>query len=111
MDHDKAWLKKFDRDFLDELLMAKKTKTEAEKAYHSKIAGLGCILCESPAQVHHLREGQGMGQRNHWLVIPLCPRHHTERHERPDMFRIQHGGELYLLGKTLEKLFDSGSFC
>ena len=53
----------------------------------NRVAGLGCALCrrlgygETPAQLHHPREGQGMAQRaSNWLVIPLCEPHHTGNH-------------------------------
>jgi len=49
----------------------------------SRLAELGCILCwhlgfrDTPAQIHHLREGMGMGQRNSDdRAIPLCYEHH-----------------------------------
>jgi hypothetical protein len=57
--------------------------TKAESHHIHAVASLGCILCrhlgqgETPAAVHHLREGQGMSQRaSNWLTIPLCPEHH-----------------------------------
>lgn len=44
-----------------------------------RVAALGCVLCkrlglgDSPAQVHHIRDGQGMAQRaSDYLTIPLC---------------------------------------
>lgn len=44
----------------------------------------GCILCrhlgwgETPAQIHHLRSGVGMGQRSSEdRTIPLCRSHHV----------------------------------
>lgn len=46
-----------------------------------KVASLGCVACsrmglgETPAQVHHIREGRIA--RNDFLTIPLCPDHHT----------------------------------
>ena len=47
------------------------------------VASLGCVLCEdlglgeTPANLHHVREGQGMSQRSSdWLVVPLCKEHH-----------------------------------
>ena len=53
------------------------------KDWKSKVAALGCVLCDSlghadtPATLHHVREGQGLGQRAvDWLVIPLCKEHH-----------------------------------
>lgn len=47
--------------------------------YKSRVAALGCILCrhfdrgETPASLHHVREGQGLSQRaSDYLVVPLC---------------------------------------
>lgn len=55
----------------------------AEKRYLGRVAALGCCLCRhlglgvTPAEVHHLKEGQGLSQRApHWLAVPLCPEHH-----------------------------------
>lgn len=56
-----------------------------ERLHMRKVAELGCCLCNilgypgTPAQVqvHHIREGQGMGERSsHYLTVPLCPEHH-----------------------------------
>ena len=54
-----------------------------EKRHLGRVASVGCILCrhigcgDSPAEVHHLREGQGAAQRaDDFLTIPLCPEHH-----------------------------------
>jgi hypothetical protein len=47
----------------------------------AEVAARGCIVCGgmgylgTPAEVHHLRAGVGMGQRG-TRAIPLCPRHH-----------------------------------
>lgn len=64
--------------------MAKRPATKAEKKHMGDVAALGCFICRrlgygpTPAQVHHLREGQGMGQRgSHVLTIPLCEVHHA----------------------------------
>lgn len=60
---------------------------KAERDHLNRVASLGCIVCrnlgygETPAHVHHIRTGKGMGQRaNHFETLPLCPEHH------------QHGG-------------------
>lgn len=65
------------------------------KVYKSRVASLGCILCrhldlgETPATLHHVREGQGMSQRaSDFLVIPLCKEHHQGK-------TGVHGGEFY----------------
>ena len=57
--------------------------TKAEKLHRDKTARLGCIVClnngheGTPAELHHLRNGQGMGQRaSEFEVLPLCPYHH-----------------------------------
>jgi hypothetical protein len=49
----------------------------------ARVAALGCILCrhlgegDTPAEIHHVREGQGGAQRaQDTLTIPLCPEHH-----------------------------------
>ena len=54
-----------------------------ETEYMSAIADMGCILCRllrygaTPAEVHHLRTGVGMGKRaSHLDAIPLCAEHH-----------------------------------
>jgi hypothetical protein len=58
--------------------------TKAEHQHMGRVAALGCYLCRelghgpTPAQVHHVREGLGMGQRaSNWLTVPLCDRHHA----------------------------------
>jgi len=57
--------------------------TKAEKQHLDKVQRLGCIVCrtlgyrDSPAEIHHLREGNGKGERaSHFEVLPLCPIHH-----------------------------------
>jgi hypothetical protein len=62
--------------------MAKRA-TAAERRHMNKLAEQGCALCaylgfgETRAEIHHLRHGMGMGQRNNNMsVIPLCPQHH-----------------------------------
>ena len=90
--------------------------SKAQKRHMEKVAGVGCILCRrlglgnSPAQLHHIREGQGMSQRaEDTLVIPLCPEHHqggagihgmgVKAFERT--YRVT---ELDLLAETLEAI-------
>ncbi|WP_148256084.1 Ref family recombination enhancement nuclease [Pusillimonas sp. T7-7] len=62
---------------------SRKTATKQERNYMSAQADAGCILCrflglgDTPAEIHHLRDGVGSGQRNsNLLTIPLCPEHH-----------------------------------
>lgn len=63
--------------------MAKKSKTKSEQQYMSKVAALGCAICrrlgygETPAELHHPRDGMGVGMKaEHENVIPLCYPHH-----------------------------------
>lgn len=56
---------------------------EAKRTIRSEeaVVQLGCIVCrnegflDSPATIHHLRSGTGMGQKDK-RFIPLCPLHH-----------------------------------
>ena len=68
------------------------------------VASLGCIVCSnngfmgSPATIHHLRAGSGMGQRGS-RIIPLCPHHHQTGphgeafHQGRKTFEANHGTE------------------
>lgn len=56
---------------------------KADKQYLSSASALGCIACYiqgtpgTPAEIHHPRDGAGIGQRSaHRRGIPLCPAHH-----------------------------------
>lgn len=56
--------------------------TKDEKQHLSRVAELGCIVCKrlgfdgTPAEIHHLRAGQGWGRSSHYHAIPLCHEHH-----------------------------------
>jgi len=91
----------------------------AQKEHLNQVASLGCVLCKhldlgnSPAQIHHIREGQGMSQRaSHFLVVPLCPEHHTGNSglhglgERGFYTRYKLS-ELDLLAMTIEELHEN----
>ncbi len=88
--------------------------TAAERRHLSRGAALGCALCRrlgyvgTPAQVLHLRAGQGAGQRApHWLAIPLCETHHLGKqgiHGDRSAFRNARCDELDLLADTLALL-------
>lgn len=82
--------------------------TASERDYMGRVAALGCCICSGPAQVHHIREGQGMGQRSSpFLTIPLCEPHHTGSlsiHKAKRQFEALYGDELKLLALTIERL-------
>jgi hypothetical protein len=89
-----------------------KTMTAKQKEEASKISALCCIVCrlqelgESPAEIHHVRFGNGMGQRDHDRIIPLCPNHHriggygVALHAGKKAFERKYGTEYYLLEQT-----------
>ncbi|MCW7556510.1 Ref family protein [Endozoicomonas gorgoniicola] len=95
--------------------MSRKQKTRAEKKHLSDVAALGCIACrrmgygETPAEVHHITSGYGMGEmRDDLKVIPLCPEHHRTGkdaiHVSPALFERRFGHELELLEQTCSDL-------
>jgi hypothetical protein len=85
--------------------------TKAENAHLDRVASLGCLICQQPAEVHHIREGQGISQRaSHFLTVPLCPDHHRGSlsiHASKRQFEALYGSELDLLAQTIEKLGES----
>lgn len=88
----------------------------AGKRHMGRVAGIGCILCrhlgygQTPAEVHHIREGQGAAQRaSDTLTVPLCPEHHRGQSGLHGMGvkafeRTYRLSELDLLALTLEAL-------
>lgn len=95
---------------------------KAERIHLSRVAGLGCVACrnldlgETPAEIHHIRAGQGTGQRADYLkTIPLCHTHHRTGghgvaiHAGRSAWEMKHGTEaellvqvLYLLGEPAD---------
>ena len=83
---------------------------KAEKTYLNRVAELPCAACgDTPIQIHHIREGQGMGQRaGNGMVIPLCPECHLgdfSIHSSREQFTGIYGSELQLLNETILKAF------
>ena len=90
--------------------------TKAEKEYMGRVASLGCYLCQhlgygaTPAQVHHLREGQGMAQRgSNYVTVPLCDRHHANSspdgiHGQRKAWKLAQVDEIDALAWTIERL-------
>lgn len=93
--------------------------TKIERQHLSKVAALGCIVCskmgyrDTPAEIHHLRSGMGIGQRSsHFRTIPLCPEHHrgkTGVHGLGTKGFFRHFGytEDDLLAEVHEKLLEN----
>ena len=90
--------------------------SNAAKRHMHRVAQIPCVICkrmgmgDTPAQVHHLKYGQGAGDRaSDFLTIALCPEHHTGA-EGVHMLK-EHGlylrykcSELDLLADTLAAL-------
>lgn len=83
------------------------------KTWKAQVANLGCILCrhldlgETPATLHHVREGQGMSQRSSdFLVVPLCKEHHQGKTgvHGAEFYRRFKLDELDLLAMTIQEL-------
>lgn len=82
-----------------------------------RVADLGCVMCArlgfepSPAELHHVREGQGMAQRaQNWLVLPLCAEHHrgkTGIHGQRTALRQAKVDEMDLLADTIKAVFST----
>ena len=88
-----------------------KAKTKAEKEHMTRVAELGCLICGRPAELHHVRAGQGLGQRSsHTDVIPLCHEHHRTGawgvafHAGKKVWQAKYGSESELLEQVKERL-------
>ena len=88
-----------------------------DKQRLESLFSLGCIVClnqgfgYSEPEIHHLRHGMGMGQKNDaFHTIPLCPKHHrtgnygVALHAGQHFFETKFGSELELLDKTNRQL-------
>jgi len=87
-----------------------------ESKYMGRVASLGCYLCRhlgygfTSAQVHHIREGQGMSQRaSNFLTVPLCDTHHSNSsedgiHGMRRAWKLASVGEMDALANTIMML-------
>ncbi|SEO38455.1 Ref family recombination enhancement nuclease [Enterobacter sp. NFIX58] len=87
---------------------------KADSLHLSRVAALGCIVCrnhnlgETPAEIHHIRTGQGTSQRaDHQKSIPLCHMNHRNGgygvaiHAGRRTWEMKHGTEAELLVQVL----------
>jgi len=87
----------------------KKVATKGEREFLNKVASLGCLVCQRPANVHHIRPiGLGIGMRSsHYQTIPLCHDHHQGQfsiHNCKEQFEARYGTEAELLHRTLKEI-------
>jgi|TARA_R110002051_G_scaffold100647_1_gene171031 hypothetical protein len=83
--------------------------TKKEREHMDLVAQLGCFICRSPANLHHIRpKGTGIGRRSsHMEVIPLCYEHHQGKfsvHGSPKKFKAEYGTEKEMLEQVLEQV-------
>ena len=90
--------------------MAKKrVANKKEKEHLAKVASLGCYVCGSDAEIHHIRKHTGMGLRpSHYETIPLCYAHHRTGkdsiHLGKKLFIEKYGTEQEILEITKERI-------
>ncbi len=87
-----------------------RTTTAADRRHMGRVAALGCVICGSPAEVHHIT-GAGMALRaKHTETIPLCPLHHRTGgigvavHAGTKTWEAVHGTQRELLARVNERL-------
>jgi len=70
-----------DMPIRERLTPKEKAERERQRKIHmGRVASLGCIVCAAPANVHHIRDGQGTGQKaSDYETIGLCHNHHQGR--------------------------------
>jgi len=87
--------------------------SKKEKQYLGRVAEIGCIVCRyeglgrTPAEIHHIRSGQGVAMRaSHYDVLPLCPHHHRSGghgeafHAGKEVWESKFGTEVDLLKRV-----------
>lgn len=81
----------------------------------NELRSMPCSLCgaQGPSEAHHVRQGQGMGQRaSDFLAIPLCPDCHRGpkgRHGDQQLFRLYKVTEMDLLARTVQRVLQANS--
>lgn len=68
-----------------------KPKLVKQSRHLARVAGLGCVVCRTPAEIHHVRTGnQAKDDRR---VVGLCAGHH--RHNA-DAFHVLGSAQRFL---------------
>ena len=77
-----------------------------------RVAEAGCELCRSPANLHHLRTGVGMGQKSDdWSIIPLCHYDHQSGpmgeafHAGTRAWQSIHGTEAEIYVRAMKRVY------
>lgn len=81
-----------------------------DRVHIARIKAMDCALCgaSGPSDAHHIREGQGMGQRaSDYLAVPLCKDCHQGPqglHGDRTLWRVYRRDELDVLADTIRRL-------
>ncbi len=85
-------------------------KRKVDREYLGRLVEDGCIICGSPAEVHHIGV-EGMGRRaDDREAIPLCPFHHRTGnqgeavHAGRESWEANFGTEQALLEKVRQRM-------
>lgn len=74
------------------------------RKHMERVAQLPCVVCEGPAQVHHIRKAPitGGGQKaSDWFTFPLCRKDHAELHADIPLWEMRYGDQLMHVVATL----------
>ncbi len=72
--------------------MKGKNPSASERAFHTRLAGLGCIacrmdgICEPMVSIHHIDGRTKPGA--HMKVLPLCAGHHQDGTGAPGLIAV-----------------------
>jgi len=94
--------------------MAKKRPNKKIRELMARMVDGGCIICERPAEIHHLTNG-GMGLKSK-VFIPLCADHHrlgnigVAIHAGVETWETKFGTQEELYNLTMERLGYGSSF-
>ena len=95
--------------------MPKRKPNAAEKRHYSRVAEYGCVVCQRPAELHHvLRMAGKVTRRDPRYVVPLCDEHHRGRYGvhglgSEEAFEIHHGLGAGFLRKWAAEQWDRTS--
>lgn len=89
----------------------KRPKPKKDPKHLQRVRELGCIICQSPANAHHIRAGNGLSQKaSDYETIPLCHFHHQGKEGihtvGTRVWQMRFGTEIDLLEKTRRLLND-----
>jgi hypothetical protein len=72
-----------------------KPRRAKQPKHVARVAGMGCLVCSGPAEIHHVRTGNQA--RDDRRVVPLCAGHHRHNADAfhnlgsADLFHKVHG--------------------